>query len=134
MIDDRDVWDKCERAVQNSIDDAVMSIGLIDRGHDEDDLDAVAAADGIDGPHLVGNLLLVTCPQRSVSLLQCILVLNERHAVLRPGDTCGAVATERTGPEAGHAAKPAVGAEPRLQHGWQTAQPRRRIFVTIRWA
>src|SRR5689334_25370747 len=98
MIDDRDVRHKCERAVEDSIDDAVMSIGLIDRGNNEDDLDAVAAADGIDGPHLVGNLLLVTRPQRSVGLLQCILVLDARQPLPRLCATLRPAATARTSP------------------------------------
>src|SRR6185369_660390 len=134
MIDDRHVRDECERAVKNLIDDAVMPIRLIDRGHDENDLDAVAAADGVDGLHLMSNLLLVTRPQRPFGLLQCILVLNERRAGLRPCDKLRTVATERTRPEAGHAAKTSVGAEPRLQHDWQAAQPGRGILVTVRGA
>src|SRR5262245_10150237 len=134
MINHCDIRCKRERAVKNPIDDAVPPISLVDRRHDKNDLDAMAAADAVDGLHLLCNFLLIAGLQRPVGLLQGALVLNERRALLRSQDKLRAIAAQGTRPELRHAAQTSVGAEPGLQPDRQTPQPCRRIVVTIRWA
>src|SRR5262245_15572057 len=131
VIDDCDIRGKRKRVVEDPIDDAVLPIRFVDGRHDENDMDAVVRADGMVGAHLTGNGALVARAQGSIGFLQGVFILDDGHSILGLRYKLRSIATQRTCPQARHAAKSTIGSEPRLQHGRQTVQPCRRSVVTV---
>ena len=77
MVNDGEVWDVGERAVQDLIDNAIMPISFKNRRHQKNHLNANAGSNCIYGPHLAGNFVFITGAQTTLGFSERVVILND---------------------------------------------------------